>query len=89
MFLLRMRYVKYCMDVWCSLFSIREEMDSLGSSRLVRDLIVEVWMVPLNHVVTISRGWTCKPNVHNMANTKLYFCDLMWWSHLVIYHGKQ
>jgi hypothetical protein len=57
-------------------FSIREEMDSLGSLRLVRDLIVGVWMVPLNHVVTINRDWTCKPSVHNMANTKLYFCDL-------------
>lgn len=33
-----MRYANYCMDVWCS-FSIRVEMDGLGSSILVMDRI--------------------------------------------------
>ena len=36
--LLRMRYPKYCMDVWCS-FSIKVEMDGLDSLILVRDCV--------------------------------------------------
>ena len=41
--ILRMRNVKYCMDVWCG-FSFRLEMDGLGTL----DCIVGVWMAPLN-----------------------------------------
>jgi hypothetical protein len=67
-----MRYVKYCMDVWCS-FSIREIIDGLGNLRLGRDLIVGMWMAPLTHVSSISKDWTCQPSVRSLATIGLYF----------------
>ena len=37
--LIRIRYVKYYMDMWFNFF-IRGEMDSLGSLKLIRDIIL-------------------------------------------------
>lgn len=48
--LLRMRYVKYCMDVWCS-FPLRD--GCLGGLRLVRDFTMDIWMAPLTPTVNI------------------------------------
>lgn len=70
MCLLRMRYHKYCMDI---VFPLGVEMDDLGS---LRDCIVGVWMTPPTPAVSMINGWTCQPNVHNLSNTRLYFCSL-------------
>ena len=70
-----MRYVKYCMDMWCS-YSIMVEIEGLGSLSFIRDHILGVWMAPSILTVTVIKCLTCQHSVCSLTSNALYFCSL-------------